>query len=226
MTRQRIRGFATRIPHRAAIPLILMLLFALNVIPAAAAAAPSGDPVVYLTFDCESSGVPRVLAALEMEHVNATMFLLGSWAQGHPALVRRMVADGDALGNHSYNHPLFTRLSNAAVRSQIELAQAAIIRASGGVSPRPRFRFPYGAGQGNPRLMSIVAAEGYHAYYWTVDPQDWRGFSSATIAQRVLNQTRPGGIVILHPAALGTPGAVPAIVNGLRARGYQFATLP
>ncbi|WP_040668750.1 polysaccharide deacetylase family protein, partial [Nitrolancea hollandica] len=97
MTRQRIRGFATRIPHRAAIPLILMLLFALNVIPAAAAAAPSGDPVVYLTFDCESSGVPRVLAALEMEHVNATMFLLGSWAQGHPALVRRMVADGDAL---------------------------------------------------------------------------------------------------------------------------------
>jgi peptidoglycan-N-acetylglucosamine deacetylase len=56
-------------------------------------------------------------------------------------------------------------------------------------------------------------------------PQDWRGFSSATIAQRVLNQTRAGGIVVLHPASPGTPGAVPAIINGLRARGYRFATL-
>jgi peptidoglycan/xylan/chitin deacetylase (PgdA/CDA1 family) len=224
MFRQGVREYKARIAHIAGILLTLILLFSLPISPATSATR-GGDPVAFLTFDCEGRGVPQVLAALEAEHVNATMFLVGSWALAHPALVRRMVADGDALGNHSYSHPLFTTLSTAAVRSQIEQAQAAILRASGGVSPRPRFRFPYGAGQGNPRLMSIVAAKGYHAYYWTVDPQDWRGFSSATIAQRVLNQTRAGGIVVLHPASPGTPGAVPASINGLRARGYRFATL-
>ncbi len=212
MIRQSVRRYKARIAHIAGILLTLILVFSLTVSPAAAA-PPGGDPVAYLTFDCEGGGVPQVLAALEAEHVNATMFLVGSWALAHPALVRRMVADGDSIGNHSYSHPQFTTLSNVAARSQIEQAQAAIIRASGGVSPRPRFRFPYGAGQGNPRLMSIVAGEGYHAYYWTVDPQDWRGYSSATIAQRVLSQTRAGGIVVLHPASPGTPGAVPAIVN-------------
>jgi peptidoglycan/xylan/chitin deacetylase (PgdA/CDA1 family) len=220
---QGIREYKAHIAHIAGIPLTLILLLFLPISPATTA-TPGSDPVAFLTFDCESGGVPQVLTTLEAEHVNATMFLVGSWALAHPALVRRMVADGDALGNHSYSHPLFTTLSTAGVRSQIEQAQTAI-RASGGVSPRPRFRFSYGAGQGNPRLLSIVAADGSHAYYWMVDPQDWRGFSSATIAQRVLNQTRAGSIVALHPASPGAPGAVPANINGLRARGYRFATL-
>ncbi len=208
---------------------LAFLLVALTTLPALAASpssAPSSAPVVYLTFDVEGRGAPEVLATLRTKRVPATMFLLGSWVDAQPALVRQMVTDGHALGNHSYSHPAFTRLSDAAARTELRRAEAAIRRASGGVSPRPRFRFPYGAGQGDQRLLQLVASEGYQAYYWTVDPQDWRGSSSATITQHVLTHSRNGSIVLLHPAAPGTPGALPAIIDGLRARGFQFATLP
>jgi hypothetical protein len=93
MFRQGVREYKAR----AGILLTLILLFSLPISPATAA-APGGDPVAFLTFDCEGGGVPQVLTTLEAEHVNAMMFLVGSWALAHPALVRRMVADGDALG--------------------------------------------------------------------------------------------------------------------------------
>ena len=208
---------------------LALLLVALTTLPAFAAGpstGPSSGPVVYLTFDVEGRGVPEVLKTLRTKQVPATMFLVGSWVNAQPALVRQMVTDGHALGHHSYSHPAFTRLSDAAARTEIRRAEAAILRASGGVSPRPRFRFPYGAGQGNRRLLQLVASEGYRADFWTVDPQDWRGSSSATITRHVLTHSRNGSIVLLHPAAPGTPGALPAIIDGLRARGFQFATLP
>ena len=207
---------------------LAFLLVALTTLPALAAGPSSAPvaPVVYLTFDVEGRGAPEVLATLRTKQVPATMFLLGNWADAQPALVRQMVTDGHALGHHSYSHPAFTQLSDAAARTELRRAEAAILQASGGASPRPRFRFPYGAGQGNQRLLQLVASEGYRAYFWTVDPQDWRGSSSATITQHVLTHSRNGSIVLLHPAAPGTPGALPAIIDGLRARGFQFATLP
>ena len=210
------------------------LLFAWRVPMAGAASAnpdgggsgtPTTGKVVYLTFDVEGPGAPQVLKVLRANHVHATMFVLGKWADAHPSLVRQMVADGDELGNHSYDHPVFPRLTPARARWEIAMGEAAVRRASGGVSPRPRFRFPYGAGQNVAWLRQIVAAQGYKAYYWTVDPQDWRGYSSATIARSVLAHSHNGSIILLHPASPGTPGAVQAIINGLRARGYRFAML-
>ncbi|GAC1548567.1 MAG: hypothetical protein NVS2B7_24510 [Herpetosiphon sp.] len=182
------------------------------------------NPVIYLTFDVEGRGAPEVLATLRANHVPATMFLVGSWATTYPALVRQMVSDGHSIGNHSLTHPVFTRLSPAAARAEIEQGEAAITRVSG-ISPRPRFRFPYGSGQTTPWLLQIVASEGYSAASWTIDPQDWRGLSSGAIAQSVAAHAHPGGIVLLHPASPGTPQAVQLIIDNLRARGFRFATL-
>ena len=121
------------------------------------------------------------------------MFLLGTWVAGNRPAVRQMVDDGHVLGNHSYSHPHFPRISRAAARGESERAEAIIREASGGVSPRPRFRFPYGDGQRDSGLLQSAAGEGYGACSWTVDPQDWRGHPPARIVQSVLGAVQIAG---------------------------------
>ena len=186
---------------------------------------------VALTFDAgsDTGHTVAILDTLRANHVPATFGLTGSWAETNPALVRRIVAEGHQIVNHSYDHPSFTGssagsgpLSRTARLDQLARAEAAIRAAGGGAVPW--FRPPYGDEDASVR--ADIAVAGYRfELLWTVDSLGWRGASPDSVVSRCLDGAVPGGIYLFHVGSASTDhAALQQIVDGLRARGYGFAT--
>lgn len=199
---------------------------------------PSGPRLVYsgpsdrreiaLTFDDGPwYQTAQFLTLLERYHAPATFFEIGrqisSFGRGG-AIERRMLADGDMIGDHTWSHP---DLAGAGVfaRRQIERTAAAIRQATGGFAPC-LFRAPYGAL--SPALLKEARSLGFTTIQWNIDPRDWAHPGVAAIEANVLANARPGGIVELHDGGgdrAQTLAALPDIIMTLRRRGYQFVTV-
>lgn len=195
---------------------------------------PTNQPVVALTFDAgaNADGVASILATLDREGVRGTFFLTGAFVRQFPSATRSIAAAGHRLGNHTDSHPHLPALSDAQVRDQMLGAERAIV-ATTGRQPRPFFRFPYG--DRTAHTIALVNAQGYLPVRWTVDTLGWQGTSAgrsaASVTARVLDAARPGEIVLMHvgshPKDHSTldATALPAVITGLRQRGYRFVTL-
>ena len=194
---------------------------------------PTGQRLVALTFDAgaNSAGLPSILATLRDRQVSATFFLTGRWAAGNPASVQAIAAAGHRIGNHSMDHPYFTRLSTAQIGEQVTGAHQALQAA--GADPRPLFRFPYGDRDG--RTIAALNDLGYLPVRWTVDTLGWKGTSGGLTAQQVSDRAfgalRPGEIVLMHVGSNPDDGttldadALPGMIDRMRAAGYSFVTL-
>lgn len=194
---------------------------------------PTSAKVAVLTFDggASSTAVSSILATLAAKDAAATFFLTGEFVRDHPGATAAIAA-AHPVGNHTDTHPDLTTLSSAAVVRQVR-AGAAAIKAGTGRPPGPWFRFPYGAR--DARTIALVDDECYVAVRWTVDSLGWKGTSggmtTAKVRDRVLAAARPGMVVLMHVGANPDDGttldaaALPAIIDGLRARGYAFVTL-
>ena len=198
-------------------------------------AIPTSRPVVALTFDAGSTdaGLRSILATLSANGVTATFFVTGTFAERYPASVRAIVAAGHRLGNHSFSHPYFTQKTDSQIGAELAKAEAAI-RASGGTSTVPLFRFPYG--DRNSRTIAAVNSSGYTCVRWTVDTLGWKGtvkggITAQTVVDRVLAGARSGEIVMMHVGANPDDAttldadALPSVIAQLKARGYGFVTL-
>jgi len=195
---------------------------------------PTGSKVVALTFDAGSNaaGLPSISSTLRTKKAPATFFLTGNWVRDFPAQANTIAQDGYLAGNHSLSHLSFTPLTDAQVTAQVQGAQQAILRANG-ADTRPLFRFPNG--DRNSRVLADVNRLGYVTVRWTVDSLGWKGTSGGqsvqSVVNRVLAAAQPGEIVLMHlgsnPDDHSTldASALPAIIDGLRARGYGFVTL-
>jgi len=194
----------------------------------------SDAPRVALTFDVEFADRPTshgataaILDALEAADVRSTMFLQGRWAEAEPVVARRIVRDGHVIGNHSHHHARMTMLTGAGITRDVRAADAAI-EAATGVSPRPWFRCPFGAGARTLRVVRRLADAGYVDVSWHVDPGDWTGVSAKVLRRRVVDGVLAhgdGAVVLLHGWPDATPVALPGIIGDLRAAGYSFATV-
>lgn len=203
---------------------------------------PSGQPLVALTFD-DGPNPPytgAILRVLEREHVHATFFVVGRAVAAYPWLVRREVQDGDAVGNHSWNHAHLNVLTTSALRRSLERTSRAIYRAAG---VRPKLmRPPFGARDWT--VLRVARAMGLRVVMWSVPlARDWEYPSAAVIAARELPYVRDGSILVLHDgnegqlcatAHLGKRAcdrradiaATRLIILALRARGFHFVTVP
>jgi peptidoglycan-N-acetylglucosamine deacetylase len=181
---------------------------------------------VALTFDDgPDQRTPAMLDALEKAHAPGTFFQIGRQIAGREALLRRMLADGDAIGDHTWNHADLVRNPGAAT-DEISRTAAAIRDATGGYLTC-LFRAPYGSV--DDALFALVRGLGMTTIGWNVDPRDWSMPGTGTIVARVLRAVTPGAIVILHDGGGPrgqTVAAVPRIVAGLRAGGYRLVTVP
>ena len=153
----------------------------------------TGERVAALTFDDgpDPESTPALLDLLARHGAKGTFFLVGKRAAKHPALVGRLLAEGHAIGNHSWDHPALPTLPAAAVAAQLRRAAAAI----GG--PRLRLmRPPYG----DQSLASHLAARrlGYEVVTWSLVGADWAENDGTAIARRILDGLHPGVIVLLH----------------------------
>jgi peptidoglycan/xylan/chitin deacetylase (PgdA/CDA1 family) len=185
----------------------------------------TADRRIALTFDAGSGGqyAPAILDALKARGLHCTFFIAGQFAEANPSIMNRLAAEGHELGNHSYSHPRFTGLSPDEVSAQLEKTEAAVMRSTG-ISTKPYFRFPYGAGS-DPLVRQINGA-GYIGVLWTFDTLDSIAETTPeTVRARVAQYACPGAIVLMH---LGSPQeamVLPAVIGDLEASGYRMVTL-
>jgi peptidoglycan/xylan/chitin deacetylase (PgdA/CDA1 family) len=173
-----------------------------------------------LTFDDgpNPETTPQVLTTLEQFHVTASFFVVGSRIAGNEALLQRMRADGNEIGNHSWTHPDFTTLTPQQMKEQIDITQRTIIAA--GVPPPTLFRPPYGAVN-----AQVEASVPMTILLWNEDPQDWAASTPAAVVAAVEASAKPGGIIDMHDIYHVTADALPQILTDLQARGFHFVTV-
>ena len=183
------------------------------------------QPVLAITFDDgpEPTLTPRLLDLLKARGIHATFFMVGRNVTAFPAIVKRMVDEGHEVANHSWSHPLLTKMSQQSVESQLQRTHDAIVKACG-VAPQ-LYRPPYGAVTLSQRAR-IQKTFGYPSILWDVDPLDWQKPRQAQkVYDRVLANAKPGSIILCHDIHESTIAAMPAVLDDLKARGYAFATV-
>lgn len=182
--------------------------------------------VVSFTFDDGSDGghINEILAILAKNNIKATFFLTGAATQQHPNLIRNIVNQGHEIGNHSFNHPDFTKISTTQMKDQLNRTET-IVKNTTGKTTKPLFRPPFGASSAT--VLNAVGEIGYtKTIMWTIDTVDWRGDSAATMTNKVVNNIVPGAIVLMHTGQdTFTPEALPSMISKLKSLGYKFVTV-
>jgi peptidoglycan-N-acetylglucosamine deacetylase len=173
--------------------------------------------VLYLTFDDGPQVVwtPKVLAVLAKHHAKATFFVLGREVKAHPELVATTRSLGHRIGNHTWDHPKLTHLTDARVRQEI----------STGVQSRC-FRPPFR--DTDARVAAIAASYHLRQVLWDVDTKDWMKPGADKIEQAVLRGARPGAIILMHDGGGNRSQTVAALdraLTTLAAQGYSFRSL-
>lgn len=181
--------------------------------------------VAALTFDISwGTKVPGpVIDILKNQGVKSTFFLSGPWVLQHPEFPRRLVREGHEIASHGNAHINLDRESPDKIRQEINTAHEAIKEVTG-VSPC-LIRTPNGAW--NHMVLSTADQLGYKVIQWSTDSLDWKKPGVDAIVQRVLNNVHPGAIILMHASdtCLQTPAALPAVIEGIKARGYKLVTV-
>jgi peptidoglycan/xylan/chitin deacetylase (PgdA/CDA1 family) len=200
-------------------------------------------PEIALTFD-DGPNPPytdRILDVLKSERIHATFFVVGRAAVAYPQTLRRIVREGNALGNHTWDHPHLIMQSRSAIRAELNRTQRAIVKITGHATRLMRPPF----GIRDFRVIAEAHKLGYTVVMWSVPlPNDWEQPGDRTIAKRVVPKVTDGSIIVLHDGNRGRlcgPGrpfparecdrsqeiaATREIVDALRAKGFRFVTIP
>ncbi|MCG3042101.1 polysaccharide deacetylase family protein [Streptomyces fenghuangensis] len=221
--------------RRLAMPLLLSCGMCLGVLAAAgpAQAHRANDTVVEttrhggrtlaLTFDDgpNPADTPRLLKVLRKHHVKAVFCLWGDHVEEHPELVRKIVAGGHTLCNHTMHHDDMAAWSPEDIRADLARTNAAIRRAAPGARI-PYFRAPYGSWGQTPQ---VAASMGMQPLGWRLVIGDWEPHSADEFARRITEGVTPGAVVLLHDGGgdrSATVEAVDRAIPRLRAEGWRF----
>jgi peptidoglycan/xylan/chitin deacetylase (PgdA/CDA1 family) len=181
-------------------------------------------PYIAITFDDGPSATltPKLLDILAAHHIKATFFVIGENVVQHPEIVARAAREGHEIGNHSWSHPNFGKMSDEGVRGQVQRTDDAIKDAAGA---RPTLlRPPYGSITARQKRW-IHDQFGYQIILWDVDPYDWKRPGPSVVRNRILKETQPGSIVLSHDIHPGTIEAMPSTFDALQAKGFRFVTV-
>ncbi|QAS51936.1 delta-lactam-biosynthetic de-N-acetylase [Halobacillus litoralis] len=188
---------------------------------------PSGDPVIYLTFDngYEQGYTGQVLDILKEKQVPAAFFVTGHYIESAPDLLKRMAEEGHLIGNHSWSHPDFTKVSKEKMKTELSRVEEAVKKLTGQqvmtyVRP-PRGTF-------NSQTLKWAEEFGYTHAFWSLAFKDWetnnqKGWEYAY--NSVIEQIHPGAVVLLHTVSQDNAEALSQLIDELRKRGYQFGSL-
>lgn len=185
----------------------------------------TGSKAVALTFDDGPwTWTSAVLDQLKAAGIKATFCLIGRQVKDRAALVRRMVAEGHTLCNHTWSHDLKLGTRTAAqIRADIERTDNAIHAVVPGV-PISYFRQP--GGKWTAGEVGVVTALGKRPLGWSVDPSDWEDPGAAVIVSRVLSHTRTGSIVLMHDGGGDRSQTYTALKTILPALKKKFTLIP
>jgi peptidoglycan/xylan/chitin deacetylase (PgdA/CDA1 family) len=180
--------------------------------------------VLAMTFDDgpHPSLTPKLLDILKERNIKCTFFLIGQQVKMYPDIVRRIIAEGHEIGNHTWTHCSLTSRSDAQIRVELKKSEDAVYEVAG---VRPHLvRPPYGAI--NSRIKDLMFTEfGYSTIMWSVDPQDWRRPGVSVVTSRLVSGAHSGAIMLAHDIHPPTITAMPPMFDQLLAQGYQFVTV-
>lgn len=178
---------------------------------------------VAISFDAAwgNEQTPELLDILDRYDVKATFFLVGQWVDNFPESVKEIAKKGHDVENHSNTHAHMPELSLESMTEEIVSCNDKI-KALTGKCPT-LFRPPYG--DYNNNVVGAVKNQNMYCIQWDVDSLDWKDLSADEITQRVTSKLQNGSIVLLHNGAKNTPAALPSIIEGIKAQGYELVPI-
>lgn len=186
----------------------------------------TSEKVVALTFDDGplEPYTDKLLAVLEKHQVPATFFFIGRNVEKYPECVKRVLAKGHVVANHSYSHPAFIGLSKKIMLDEIEKTDN-ILR-SVGVNGEILFRAPYGKKFLMLPYLLWKKKKKHILFDFFPNPRDFNAAPVEEVANSVINQSRPGSIIVLHDGNLKAAPLIDqyteSVIIGLKEKGYRF----
>ena len=187
-----------------------------------------GEKVLYLTFDAgyENGCTARILDTLKEKQVPAAFFLVGNYIQRSPDLVRRMVAEGHTVGNHTMHHYDMSRLSDKAAFSKELTDLEALYKETVGQELPKFYRPPQGIY--SEENLKMAQELGYKTLFWSLAYVDWNNDAQPTreaAFAKLLPRTHNGAVVLLHSTSKTNAEILGELIDKWKAMGYRFGTL-
>lgn len=194
---------------------------------------------IALTFDDgpDRQTTPPILDELRQHDIEATFFVLGSQVKENPDLLRRIVAEGHTIGNHTYDHADLSALNKEQMRLELQSTQEAVDDALGYHYPMTLMRPPYGepyfeGSNALPAFRRVVREQRLFPVNWTIDPQDYLlGGHPESIVRNVISQDEAGSgqerdeVILLHDIHPQDAQALPEVIDHYEGSGRRFVNV-
>lgn len=188
----------------------------------------SDEKVIYLTFDAgyENGYTEKLLDILKKQEVPAAFFLVGHYLKVNPELVKRMVAEGHIVANHTYTHPDMTALSNPENFKRELESLASLYKEIIGEEMHQYYRPP--SGKYNEANLENAQVLGYKTIFWSLAYVDWKNDaqpSSVYALSKLLPRIHPGAVVLLHSNSKTNSEILDELITQCKKEGYTFKSL-
>ena len=190
--------------------------------------ADTTDKVIYLTFDAgfENGNTEPILDALKKHNAKGTFFVVGHYLETAPELIKRMVEEGHCVGNHTYNHPDMSKISNKESFTKEMQDVETLYEEITGEKMTKFYRPPQG--KFSTSNLEMAKELGYHTFFWSLAYVDWYQDDQPTheaAYDKLLPRIHPGAIVLLHSTSQTNAEIMDELLTKWEEMGYTFASL-
>lgn len=182
---------------------------------------------VYLTFDAgyENGNVAKILDVLKQENVPGAFFVLGNLITSNTNLIKRMIAEGHTICNHTYSHKNMTKFTKEQFAQELKKLEDVYTEYTGEIMPK-YYRPP----EGKFSLDNMKYADelGYKTIFWSFAYADWdndKQMSPEAAKEKILSNIHNGAVILLHPTSSTNAAILGDVIRELKDQGYDFGTL-
>lgn len=191
-------------------------------------AGDSAKKVIYLTFDAgyENGYTPAILDALKKHNAKATFFVVGNYIETSPDLVKRMVAEGHTVGNHTFHHPDMSKIGDqASFQTELQSLEK-LYKETTGQEMKKYYRPPQG--KYSESNLQMAHEMGYKTIFWSLAYVDWYVDKQPTAQEafdKLIPRIHPGAVVLLHSTSKTNSEILDELLTKWEAEGYTFGTM-
>ena len=188
----------------------------------------TNEKVLYLTFDAgyENGCTAKILDILQKHNVPAAFFLVGNYLETNPDLVRRMVAEGHTVGNHTMHHPDMSKISDIVeFQKELEDLEALYLKITGQKMEK-YYRPPQGLY--SEENLKMAQKLGYKTVFWSLAYVDWKNENQPTkdyAFAKLLPRTHNGAVILLHSTSETNATILDELLTKWQEMGYRFAPI-
>ena len=188
----------------------------------------TNEKVLYLTFDAgyENGCTAKILDILQKHNVPATFFLVGNYLETNPDLVRRMVAEGHTVGNHTMHHPDMSKISDIVeFQKELKDLEALYLKITGQKMEK-YYRPPQGLY--SEENLKMAQKLGYKTVFWSLAYVDWNNENQPTkdyAFAKLLPRTHNGAVILLHSTSETNATILDELLTKWQEMGYRFAPI-